>query len=274
MPITKNYDLYPKFSEPMAVSYTVHYYKAGTTDKVADDRTNSVMIGTTVTEKAKMGTELNLLPADKQNKYYPTNTSTSVIINQIDQEIIFYYTEATSVSYTVYYQDTNGNDLIDPVTKTTEYSTVTEQYVPIANYAPRLFQITQDLSSDAEQNKIVFIYDPTLTTLTIQKSGWEEIDENQTFLFRVKGTDENTEDIDLTVTVHGNGKTTITDLPVGRYTVSELTGWSWRYTPDSGAAREIDLTADGRTLEFANRRTDGNWLNGDNFKVNLFGMEG
>lgn len=272
MPITKDYDLYPKFSEPVAVSYTVHYYKAGTTEKVADDRTNSVMIGTTVTEKAKMGTELNLLPADKQNKYYPTNTSTSVIINQIDQEIIFYYTEATSVSYTVYYQDANGNNLINPVTKTTEYSTVTEQYVPIANYAPRLFQITQDLSSDAEQNKIVFIYDPTLTTLTIQKSGWEEIDENQTFLFRVKGTDENTEDIDLTVTVHGNGKTTITDLPVGRYTVSELTGWSWRYTPDE--AKEFDLTADGLVLEFANRRTDEQWLNGDNFKVNLFGKEG
>lgn len=272
MPITKNYDLYPKFSEPMAVSYTVHYYKTGTTEKVADDRTNSVMIGTTVTEKAKMGTELNLLPADKQNKYYPTNTSTSVIINQIDQEIIFYYTEATSVSYTVYYQDANGKNLINPVTKTTEYSTVTEQYVPITNYAPRLFQITQDLSSDAAQNKIVFIYDPTLTTLTIQKSGWEEIDENQTFLFRVKGTDENTEDIDLTVTVHGNGKTTITDLPVGHYTVSELTGWSWRYTPDE--AKEIDLTAGGLTLKFANSRTDEQWLNGDNFKVNLFGEEG
>ena len=272
MPITKDYDLYPKFSEPVAVSYTVHYYKAGTTEKVADDRTNSVMIGTTVTEKAKMGTELNLLPADKQNKYYPTKTSTSVIINQIDQEIIFYYTEATSVSYTVYYQDTNGNDLIDPVTKTTEYSTVTEQYVPIANYAPRQFSITRDMSSDAEQNKIVFIYDPTLTTLTIQKSGWEEIDENQTFLFRVKGTDENTEDIDLTVTVHGNGKTTITDLPVGRYTVSELTGWSWRYTPYD--AKKIDLTAGGLTLKFANSRTDEQWLNGDNFKVNLFGEEG
>lgn len=274
MPITKNYDLYPKFSEPMAVSYTVHYYKTGTTEKVADDRTNSVMIGTTVTEKAKMGTELNLLPADKQNKYYPTNTSTSVIINQIDQEIIFYYTEATSVSYTVYYQDANGNNLINPVTKTTEYSTVTEQYVPITNYAPRLFQITQDLSSDAEQNKIVFIYDPTLTTLTIQKSGWEEIDENQTFLFRVKGTDANTKDIDLTVTVHGNGKTMITDLPVGHYTVSELTGWSWRYTPDGGAAKEIDLPAGGLTLEVTNSRNDGQWLNGDNFKVNLFGKEG
>ena len=274
MPITRNYDLYPKFSEPRAVEYVVHYYKIGTTEKVADDRTNSVMIGTTVTEKAKMGTELNLVDPSLQNKYYPTNTSTSVVINQVDQEIIFYYTEATSVSYTVYYQDANGNNLIDPVTKTTEYSTVTEQYVPIANYAPRQFSITRDMSSDAEQNKIVFIYDPTLTTLTIQKSGCVEIDENQTLLFRVKGTDANTKDIDLTVTVHGNGKTMITDLPVGHYTVSELTGWSWRYTPDGGAAKEIDLTADGLTLEVTNSRNDGQWLNGDNFKVNLFGKEG
>lgn len=105
MPITKDYDLYPKFSEPTIINYTVHYYKDGTTEKVADDRTNSVMIGTTVTEKAKMGKDLNLVPADMQNKYYPTKTSTSVNINQIDQEIIFFYTEATSVEYTVCYQD-------------------------------------------------------------------------------------------------------------------------------------------------------------------------
>lgn len=271
MPITKDYDLYPKFSEPMAVSYTVHYYKAGTTEKVADDRTNSVMIGTTVTEKAKMGTELNRLPADKQNKYYPTNTSTSVIINQFDQEIIFYYTEASSVSYTVYYKDANGNNLIEPVTKSTEYSTVTEQYVPIANYAPRQFSITQDLSSDAAQNTIVFVYDPTLSTLTIQKSGWDTVDEKQTFLFHIKGTDENTKGIDLTVTVHGNGKTTITDLPVGSYTVMEKINWSWRYTPSGSESQNITIGAGGAVLPFVNNRTDGKWLSGDSFKINHFG---
>ena len=271
MPITKDYDLYPKFSEPMAVSYIVHYYKAETTEKVADDRTNSVMIGTTVTEKAKMGTELNLLPAEKQNKYYPTNTSTSVIINQLDQEIIFYYTEASSVSYTVYYKDANGNDLIEPVTKSTEYSTVTEQYVPIANYAPRQFSITQDLSSDAAQNTIIFVYDPTLTTLTIQKSGWDTVDENQTFLFHIKGKDENTKDINLTVTVHGNGKTTITDLPVGSYTVTEKSDWSWRYTPNGSESQNITIGADGAVLPFVNNRTNEKWLNGDSFKINPFG---
>lgn len=272
MPITKNYNLYPKFSEPKAVTYTVHYYKQGTTDKVADDRPNSVMIGTTVTEKAKMGAELNLVPEGMQNKYYPTNTSTSVIINQIDQEITFYYTEEASVQYTVYYQDANGKELRPPKTETTELSTVVEYYVPINGYAPRQFSITQDLTANSEQNKIIFIYDPTLTTLTIQKQGCEEIDENQTFLFHVKGspTDPNTKDIDLTVTVHGNGQTTVTDLPVGNYTVTEETGWSWRYTPDGGADRTFKAAIGGTNLVYQNNRTQTQWLDGDNYSVNHF----
>lgn len=272
MPITKDYNLYPKFSEPTMVTYTVHYYKEGTTDRVAKDWTNSVMIGTTVTEKAKMGTDLNLVPSDMQNKYYPTNTSTSVIINQVNQEIIFYYTEATNVTYTVYYQDANGTDLLTPKTVTTKFSTVTEQYVPIPRYAPRQFSITQDLTADSEQNKIVFIYDPTLTTLTIQKLGCEDIDENQTFLFHVKGspTDPNTKDIDLTVTVHGNGQTTVTDLPVGDYTVTEEAEWSWRYTPDGGAERTFKAAIGGTNLIYQNTRTQTQWLDGDNYSVNHF----
>lgn len=270
MPITKDYALYPKYAVPASVTYLVHYYKKGTTERIADDRTNSVMIGKTVTEKAKMGTELNLLPADKQGKYYPEKTSTSEIIRQDNQEIIFYYTEATSGQYTVYYQDAIGNDLHDSVTKTTAFSTVTEQYVPIPGYAPKQYSIQLDLSSDPEQNKITFIYEPIRTTLTIQKSGWEAIDENQTFLFHIQGIEDTTEEINLTVTVHGNGKTTIKDLPVGKYRVTEMTGWSWRYAP-AGNAQEITLAVGGTTLTFANQRTENNWLDGDSFHVNLFG---
>ena len=270
MPITKNYKLYPKYSTLVSVTYLVHYYKKGTTERIADDRTNSVMIGTTVTEKAKMGTELNRLPAEEQGKYYPEKTSTSEIIRQDKQEIIFYYTEATSGQYTVYYQDAIGNDLRKPVTKTTASSTVTEQYVPIPGYAPVQYSIRLDLSSDPEQNKITFIYEPIRTTLTIQKSGWEDIDENQTFLFHIQGIEDTTKEINLTVTVHGNGKTTIRDLPVGKYRVTEMTGWSWRYAPAENA-QEITLAVDGKTLTFANQRTKNNWLDGDSFHVNLFG---
>lgn len=271
MPITKNYDLYPKFSEPKAVTYTVHYYKAGTKERLASDSTKFVMIGTTVTEKAKMGKDLDLVDSGMQNKYYPTNTSTSEIIHQLNQEIIFYYTEATSVEYTVYYQDVNGNNLIDPVTKTTEKSIVNEQYVPIPNYAPRQFSIMKELSTNEEENKIIFIYDPTLTTLTLEKQGWQEIDEKQTFLFHVKGSpvDPNTKDVDLTVTIHGNGKTTVTDLPVGDYIITEESGWSWRYTPKSGL-QTITLVPSGGTLTFENSRTQTQWLDGDNYSVNHF----
>lgn len=53
MPITKDYKLYAKFTDQVLVSYTVHYYRLNTTEKVADDVTRTAMIGSNVTEKAK-----------------------------------------------------------------------------------------------------------------------------------------------------------------------------------------------------------------------------
>lgn len=283
MPITRDYDLYPKFDDQVSIKYTVHYYKDGTTDKVADDKVNTVKIGTTVTEKAKMGTELNLLSGEMQKKYYPAKTSTSEVIKAEGQEIIFYYTKAASkaasVEYTVYYQDANGKNLKDPVTKTTEYSTVTEPYLQIDGYAPHQFSITKDMSADPKQNKIVFIYYPTLTTLNIRKTGFDAADAGTTFIFRIKGTDENTKNIDLRVTIHGyvSGgdvpNVTVADLPVGSYTVTEKSDWSWRYQPKNGEQTQtITLDPDGtkNVLTFENERKDGQWLSGDAYNTNLY----
>ena len=277
MPITRDYNLYPKFDDQVSIEYTVHYYKTGTTDKVADDKVNTVKIGTTVTEKAKMGTELNLLSGEMQKKYYPAKTSTSEVIKAEGQEIIFYYTEAASVKYTVYYQDANGNNLKPSATKTTEYSTVTEPYLPIDGYAPHQFSITKDMSADPEQNKIVFIYYPTLTTLNIRKTGFDAADAGTTFIFRIKGTDGNTKNIDLRVTIHGYvmgdhvPNVTVADLPVGSYTVTEESDWSWRYQPKNGE-QTITLDPDGakNVLTFENERKDGQWLSGDAYNNNLY----
>ena len=277
MPITRDYNLYPKFDDQVSIEYTVHYYKTGTTDKVADDKVNTVKIGTTVTEKAKMGTELNLLSGEMQKKYNPAKTSTSEVIKAEGQEIIFYYTEAASVEYTVYYQDANGNNLKDPVTKNTEYSTVTEPYLPIDGYAPHQFSITKDMSTDPKQNKIVFIYDPTLTTLNIRKTGFDAADAGTTFIFRIKGTDGNTKNIDLRVTIHGYvmgdhvPNVAVADLPVGSYTVTEESDWSWRYQPKNGE-QTITLDPDGakNVLTFENERKDGQWLSGDAYNNNLY----
>ena len=109
-----------------------------------------------------------------------------------------------------------------------------------------------------------------LGDLTIKKNGCSEIDENQTFLFRLQGLDEGVNDhIDMVVTIHGNGSVTIKDLFVGNYSVTELTDWSFRYKPDA-VTKNVNVTTTGLELTFNNDRSLLWWLDGSNYKVNLF----
>ena len=361
MPITKNYDLYPKYSDQVMLGYTVHYYKAGTTEKVADDRTNTVLIGTTVTEKAKTGSELNLVT--NTDRFYPDKTSTSVRILQDSQEIIFYYTEAEGVPYTVKYLDAETGLSVadDKVVAAVQnpYSVVVEEYVPVSGYTARQYRITQELtfSTNAEDNVIIFYYDKikvtinyevvgpdgcgsvnplcevvwvlgdaagstatpnadfrfvgwysdkactnqvasyysftpempdggweaatyyakfeyNLTDLTIKKTGWDELDTDQTFLFRLTA-----DDVDLVVVVHeeDNWTTTVSGLSVGKeYTVTEISDWSWRYEPRKNNqeknSQKITLLVNktANTVVFENTRVEEKWLDGDSFSVNHF----
>ena len=170
MPITQDYNLYPKFTNQAMVRYTVHYYLEGTTVKLADDRTNTAMIGTTVTERAKMGTELNL--AEEEHSYFPNNTSTSVVLNEADMEIIFYYKKDVTVPYVVKYVDEDNKPLhADKNVDNNTFSVVTETYVPIANYTPKQFRITKELSQDSSQNVIVFVYTADKYVLSYDTNG-------------------------------------------------------------------------------------------------------
>ena len=170
MPITQDYNLYPKFTNQAMVSYTVHYYLEDTTEKLADDRTNTAMIGTTVTERAKMGTELNL--AEEGHSYFPNNTSTSVVLNGADMEIIFYYKKDVTVPYVVKYVDEDNKPLhADKNVDNNTFSVVTETYVPIANYTPKQFRITKELSQDSTQNVIVFVYTADKYVLSYDTNG-------------------------------------------------------------------------------------------------------
>lgn len=112
-----------------------------------------------------------------------------------------------------------------------------------------------------------------LTTLTIRKEGWQPIDENQTFVYRVEGADDITSGkVDLAVTIHGNGSTTINNLPEGTYKVTEVETWSWRYT--AGQSSVTVALKDPETVTFTNTRvTVGNgnrwrWLNGSSWTDN------
>ncbi len=100
-------------------------------------------------------------------------------------------------------------------------------------------------------------------TLTIQKTG-TTVSDSDLFLFRVEGTNT-----DITVSVQGTGSTTITHIPRGDYTVTELTDWSWRYKP--GEAEQSVTVSTDSTVTFANtRNTEKKWLGSETNKDNCF----
>lgn len=146
-------------------------------------------------------------------------------------------------------------------------------------YSPEFGNVTGALlqTNDAGTGTctVTNTYTPNLTTLTIRKQGWKEIDENQTFVYRLQGVGSITKDVDLIVTVHGNRSTTIDHLPYGTYTVKEIKTWSWRYTPEL-LAMSVSLNAANQnvTVTFQNNRApdvSGNqwrWLNGSDWAEN------
>lgn len=144
--------------------------------------------------------------------------------------------------------------------------------------------------------------------LTIQKTGSDSADVNQSHVFYIRNEDhaqyEDNEypqdsecwvidkydqtqiredlrcpnDVDMNVIVHGNESVTVI-LPAGTYTVMEddssyqstYGGWSWRYYAD---ASEQEVTLDANTSEatlvFNNERVNDQGLSGGSWLVNEF----
>lgn len=128
-------------------------------------------------------------------------------------------------------------------------------------------QETPALGYEAATYYAKFEYD--LADLIISKTGCEDIDENQSFLFKVEG-----EGFSTTVAIKGNTSVKITGLKVGTYTVTEITDWSWRYT-NKDYVKSADITPtkpdDVYTFNFANTRSITKWLDGNAYCKNVFG---
>ena len=102
--------------------------------------------------------------------------------------------------------------------------------------------------------------------LTIKKSG-SNISENQTFIFEISGNN-----LSMTVSVVGADSITIYDLPDGAYTVTEITTWSWRYTPETNSINTtISATNVNPVLTFNNTLTNNDWLSATDSKINVKG---
>ena len=111
-------------------------------------------------------------------------------------------------------------------------------------------------------------FEADVADLTITKSGAEAIDENQSFVFRITGKAGTvTAGVDMEVVIHGEGSVKVKGLQVGEYTVTEVTDWSWRYTPDR-SSKSVTLSPGGATVTFTNKRTTDKWLSGSAYADN------
>lgn len=64
------------------------------------------------------------------------------------------------------------------------------------------------------------------------------------------------------VTVWGNGTETLVELPIGTYTISENTGWSWRYSANNGGSAALTAQNPTGSIACTNTKNNNQWLNG------------
>lgn len=170
--------------------------------------------------------------------------------------------EAPALTYTygpqegAFKQDTYVN-----VTVTSDKDTATTKIRDAVTFVHTRDTDFPGCSFDPAQGQ--FIVHINVFDLTIKKTAkaGTTIDPNQTFVFKVKN---NGNGKTMEVVITGPGEQTIKNLPMGSYTITEDTNWSWKYTPvgKNGAAEPSQtITATGATtVTFENKNKGTNWL--------------
>ena len=172
MPVTKDLDLYAKWSSNTLMKYTIHYkLKDGTS--IADDTKGSALAGSTKTFEAKTGTQLT---EGYQSGYFPETSSHSITMD-IDKpaknEYTFVYVQKDEVEYTVkYLEKGTERQLEKPKIVKTREAVVTETFKQISGYAPDAYQ--KRLVLAAENNEIIFWYVKDDTHAPVQIIHWTQ----------------------------------------------------------------------------------------------------
>ena len=134
---------------------------------------------------------------------------------------------------------------------------------------PATFTTTCDVDDCADHNNGYFTVHPLTCSLIIKKSGWNNIDPNESFIFTVNGNNATYPIENLKVIVHGNGTVQVNGLPVGTYTATEDENWSWRY--DFTSANSVKLTDNTvETITATNNRVYDLWLDFAAWCKNVF----
>ena len=198
MPVTKNLDLYAKWSSNTLMKYTIHYKLRNGDTTIAQDTKGSALAGSTKTFEAKTGDQLN---KGYQSGYFPETSSHSITMD-IDKpaknEYTFVYVKMPEVKYTVRYLDkatgepvvVNGEPTPDK-TETTSKAVVTETFKQISGYAPDAYQKRLVLSANEDENVLVFWYTKDDVHAPVQIIHWTQNIEGEDYTEYQFSTDLN-----------------------------------------------------------------------------------
>ena len=193
--VTKDVEIYAKWSSNVQVPYTIKYMIQGTTTEIAAPSEGKHYAGETHTFNAKTAGQLN---AGYQTGYFPLITSHSIDFKAEDSsyEYIFYYAKKDAVPYTVYYvtETPKEGDTLQTVTinengvEKTYYmvaetkqvndnvnAIVTENFAKVTGYMPDAYQKTLIIDgSDDAVNQIIFEYSVNTTQAYYKVTHWTE----------------------------------------------------------------------------------------------------
>ena len=127
-----------------------------------------------------------------------------------------------------------------------------------------------DAIKDKTAGTPAFLIHIKTCSLTVTKAGDSSLD-NGSYVFEVYKDNVKYSE----VSIQGNSSQTLTELPVGTYTIKENTGWSWRYSSSPSydkASVALSASNTSGTITCTNTREKTSWLDGYSAIVrNLYG---
>lgn len=118
-----------------------------------------------------------------------------------------------------------------------------------------------------EKASTSYVVHPKFCTLTVKKDVANLYGANDSFIFNVVG--EGNIKYEAKVVINGAGSATLTGLPVGNYTVTEDTGWSWRYTCDSHTMSTVlSSTNANDSVTITNKLNDNKSFGDETYVIN------
>ena len=164
MPVTKDLQVYGKWSSNKLMPYTIYYKIQDTDTEIAAPTTGSGLAGVTKTFEAKGGTDLY---ADYQAGYFPVTKSHSMTldINATEENdtnvFTFWYVQKDAVPYTVKYlnKETGEPVATEKTVSNNRKAVVTETFVPVSGMLPDAYQKRLVVSAEnGAVNEIIFYY--------------------------------------------------------------------------------------------------------------------